>query len=47
MKRIRPVSKSIPAKAYYYNISLTQKLSELVTLVSLVESIFNTLFPRS
>ena len=47
MKRIKPVSRSIPAKAYYYNISLTQKLSEIVTLVSLVESIFNTLFPRS
>jgi hypothetical protein len=41
MRHLRPVTR--PAPAYYYNISLTQKLSELVTLGSLLESVKNIL----
>lgn len=50
MKHLNPVSRPIPLKAYYYNISLTQKLGELVTIVSIAESIKNmivSLFPGS
>ena len=39
MKHVAWVSKARPAKAYYYNVSLTQKLSEVVTIVSLLESL--------
>ncbi len=39
MKHIRTTTQSRPAKAYFYNISLTQKLSELTTIVSLVGSV--------
>ncbi|HOZ46411.1 MAG TPA: hypothetical protein PLO37_14930 [Candidatus Hydrogenedentes bacterium] len=36
MKHLMPMSRPLPAKAYYYNLSLAQKLSELTTLVSVV-----------
>ena len=39
MKHTKPVSRSIPAKAFYYNISLTQKISELSTIASFADTV--------
>jgi len=38
MKHVTPVSRLRPAKALYYNISLTQKIMELATIASFADS---------
>jgi hypothetical protein len=45
MKHLQHVTKPLPVPAFYYNLSLTQKLSELVTLGSLLESLKGILVP--
>ena len=39
MKHIQLTSRQRPALAYFYNITLSQKLSELTTIVSLVSTV--------
>ncbi len=43
MRHIKTVSRNVPAKAFYYNLSLTQKLTELATIVSALDSVKNML----
>ena len=43
MRHLSLVSKPLPVPAYYYNVSLMQKLSELVTIGSLLETVKNFL----
>jgi hypothetical protein len=38
MRHLSLVSKPLPVPAYYFNVSLTQKLSELVTIGSILET---------
>lgn len=38
MRHITSISRSNPAKAFYYNISLTQKISELATIASFLDT---------
>ena len=38
MKHVTPVSRLRPAKAFYYNLSLTQKIMELATISSFADS---------
>jgi len=38
MKHIACVSRRVPAPAFYYQVSLAEKISELATLASFVDS---------
>lgn len=38
MKHVIPISRQRPAKAFYYNLSLTQKIMELATIASFADS---------
>ncbi|MDQ1256750.1 MAG: hypothetical protein QG656_1350 [Candidatus Hydrogenedentes bacterium] len=42
MTHTRPISRPLPVKAFYYNISLTQKISELATIASLLDTVIGT-----
>jgi len=35
---VAPISRRRPAKAFYYNLSLTQKVMELATIASFADS---------
>lgn len=39
MRHVTPISRAMPAHAFYYNISLTQKLTELATLASFGDAV--------
>jgi len=38
IRHVIPVSRQRPAKAFYYNLSLTQKIMELATIASFADS---------
>lgn len=38
MKHVRVITRTRPMPAFYYNISLTQKITELATIASFVDS---------
>ncbi len=42
MRHVKPVSRAVPTQAFYYNISLTQKLTEIATLASFADAVLGT-----
>ncbi len=40
VKHVRGITRQRPAPAFYYYVSLTQKITELATIASFADSIF-------